>query len=633
MNKGLLLGIVLLVCHSLAAQTLRLSLPQVTVANGASVTLPLTVADFDSIVSLQLSINWDTQVATYTGFTLESLPLLAIGDFQAAAGELRLSWFDNTGNGRSLPDGSVIANLTFTAMGDPGDFTDLRFTGSPLAVQIFKATGTPGVFNPVGLAADDGRIAIEAPLGFGIAATDVSCAGANNGNATVTLAVDPAAYTLSWVGPDNFTATGLQLDNLAGGLYELTITDQAGTTVFTYELIIAEPAEALALTSLEVTDTDCGVANGAVAATAMGGTSPYTYTLGNNNSATGNFTNLAAGDYELTVSDSQGCSLVEVVSIIEPNAPVVVLPATLQLCSDSLVLAPGVVGSYQWSTGATTQTLTVGTAGTYSVTVTNAANCTATASVAVVPGSAPTAVLETDFPEVCPGDSLQLSVSGGLRYSWLEGAATLSDAAIADPLAFPDTTTMYRVAVGNDCGTDTLAFSLLVYDILASAGQDTCIAPGDKAQLRAQGGIFYAWADNPYPVSDPTIFNPTAAPADSTTYQVVITDINGCVTADAVTVLVANDPVSSITPYNLITPNGDGLNDVLDFGMVGKFGTNSLKVYNRWGDLVYQKLNYGSDEERFDGLYKGQRLPAGNYFYVLAFRQGELKQTLTIIWE
>ena len=97
--------------------------------------------------------------------------------------------------------------------------------------------------------------------------------------------------------------------------------------------------------------------------------------------------------------------------------------------------------------------------------------------------------------------------------------------------------------------------------------------------------------------------------------------------------LVANDPVTSITPYNLITPNGDGFNDELEFGEISKFGSNSLKVYNRWGDLVYQKLNYQSDEDRFVGLFNGQRLPAGNYFYVLAFRQGEIRQTLTIVWE
>ncbi|RME93451.1 MAG: gliding motility-associated C-terminal domain-containing protein, partial [Bacteroidetes bacterium] len=149
----------------------------------------------------------------------------------------------------------------------------------------------------------------------------------------------------------------------------------------------------------------------------------------------------------------------------------------------------------------------------------------------------------------------------------------------------------------------------------------------------AKGGVFYEWLPNTFPVSDPLIPNPTATPADNTTYVVDITDINGCETRDSVIVLVANNPVDGIEAYNILTPNGDQLNDVLEFGPIQKYGSNSLKVYNRWGQLVYQRLNYQSDDERFDGTYQGKPLPADNYFYVLSFRQGEIRQTLTIIRE
>lgn len=626
----------LLLCFlfsALSAQSLRLSLPEVSVADGETVTLPLTVMDFDSIVSLQLSINWDTEVATYVEFELDALPLLAVGDFQADQGELRLSWFDNTGDGRTLPDGSVIARLTFTAMGDPGDFTPLLFTGDPLAIQIFKATMTPGEFDPVELEPDPGRIAIAAPLGFAISSTEVSCFGAADGAATISLEVDPSEYNLNWTGPDGFTATGLALTNLSGGVYNLIITDQDGVEVFTYELTIEEPSEALLIGSLEITDADCDSPNGSLSVGATGGNPPYDYQLNGNSSATGNFTDLAAGTYSLLITDGNNCQVSLDTVITAPGAPLLSLPASVPLCGESIVLYPGGMGAYAWSTGENTDSITVTTTGAFSVTVTSTEGCSATASTEVIEGSLPEGVLENDFPEICPGDTLQLNVSGGQTYRWLEDASSLSAIDIANPLAFPDTLTNYQVEVANDCGMDTLAFSILVYEILADAGQDTCIAPGDEARLMAQGGIFYAWEDNPDPVSDPTIANPTVSPKDSTTYRVAITDINGCVTLDEVTVLVANNPVESIIPYNLITPNGDGLNDELDFGAISKFGSNSLKVYNRWGDLVYQKLNYGSDEDRFAGLYKGARLPAGNYFYVLAFRQGEVKQTLTIVWE
>jgi gliding motility-associated-like protein len=630
-----LMGVVLaLLCSlSLAGQSLRLSLPEVTVADGETVTLPLTVTDFDSIVSLQLSINWDTEVATYVDFELAALPLLAIGDFQAAQGELRLSWFDNEGDGESLPDGTVIARLTFTAMGDPGDFTILPFTGNPLAIQIFKSTMTVGEFEPVTLEQDPGRIAIAAPLGFSINSSNVSCFGAADGSASVSLEVDPNDYNLNWTGPDNFSATGLNLSNLSGGIYLLTITDQGGTVVFTYELTIEEATAPLTIADLQVTQADCDAPNGSLNVTATGGTSPYNYQLNGINNTSGIFADLAAGNYNLVIEDANDCTLSLDTMIVAPGAPVLNLPSSVMLCGESVVLAPGGVGTYNWSTGEATESIMVTTIGSYSVTVTNAEGCSAEATTEVLPGMMPVGILENDFPEICPGDSLQVNVSGGVTYRWLEGASSLSAADVFNPLAFPDTTTTYQVEVGNDCGMDTLMFSILVYDILATAGADTCIAPGDEARLMAQGGIFYAWEDNPFPVSDPSIQNPTVSPEDSTTYRVAITDINGCLTLDEVTVLVANNPVESIIPYNLITPKGDGLNDELDFGMISKFGSNSLKVYNRWGDLVYQKLNYQSDEDRFVGLYKDARLPAGNYFYVLAFRQGEIKQTLTIVWE
>lgn len=490
--KKISLGLFFLaLTYSITAQTLHLSLPQVNVDDGQAITLPLTVGDFDSIVSVQLSINWNTEIAVFDSFSLAALPLLAVGDFQAEQGELRISWFDNTGNGRSLEEGTVIANLSFTAMGDIGDFTDLLFTDSPLEIQVFKATSTPGVFNPVALEPTTGRITIgEAPsIGFMIDIQDVSCVGAADGSLTVSLEVNPDEYTIEWQGPDDFEASSYALEGLAGGDYSLIIRDVDGQEVFNYNLTLLEAS----------------------------------------------------------------------------NPPI--------------------------------------------------------------------ALLETDFPEICPGDSLQLKLSGGVFYQWLEGQDFLTDATIADPFAFPDTTTSFVVQAGNACGFDTLSFDVMVFEVFATAGQDTCIGPGTELRLNANGGIFYQWIDETSTLNVTNIRNPIASPKDSTTYRVIITDINDCITEDEITVLVANNPAEIVVAYDLISPNGDGKNDVLDFDSISKFGPNSLKVYNRWGDLIYQKTNYQSDEERFDGTFKNEPLPAGNYFYVLTFQQGTIKQTLTIIRE
>jgi gliding motility-associated-like protein len=620
---------------NLASQSLRLELPQLDVADGAVVTLPLTVADFDSIVSIQLSINWDTAVATFEGFELAALPLLAIGDFQAEQGELRLSWFDNVGGGRTLADATVIANLNFRAQGNPGDFTDLLFTGTPLAVQLFRATSEEGVFTPLTLDPAPGRIRIAAPLGFTVEELrPVSCFGAADGRVQISLAVDTLDYELRWEGPDGFVATGFRQDNLSGGVYTLRLLDERGVEVFTTSLEMEEADSPLQLQRPEVTDSDCNSPTGSIGITAAGGAPPYQFTVGDLSNDTGTFTDLAAGVYFITVTDGLGCTLLEVAEIEAQGAPELELPAELQLCgTESLRIGASSPGDYRWSTGAQTDSITISSAGTYSLTITNAAGCSVSDTTVVTAGEPPVATLENDFLEICPGDTLRLQLSGGTGYLWMGNPTTLSATDLADPLAFPDSTTTYSVQVSTACGVDTLAFDLLVYMITATAGADTCIAPGDLVQLEAKGGIFYQWQDSPFPVSDPTLSNPTASPTDSTTYRVWISDINGCETLDSVTVLVANNPVDEIEAYNLLTPNGDQLNDVLEFGPIAKYGSNSLKVYSRWGTLVYQRLNYQSDEDRFDGTYQGEPLPAGNYFYVLTFRQGEIRQTLTIIRE
>lgn len=623
-----------LMSASVQAQSLQLSLPQVTVAGNETVTIPLTVADFDSIVSLQLSLNWDVDIAVFEAYEVASLPLLAVGDFQADQGQLRLSWFDNIGDGRSLEDGAVIANLTFRAVGSPGQFTDLIFTDNPLRIQIFRATTTFGVFEPVSLSANDGRIQIETPLGFTINTTDVSCAGAADGQGIASLAVDTIDYQLQWQGPNGFNSTGFTQTGLSGGVYELSLLDADGQVVFTTTINIIEATEELNWEEVDVENNDCNSANGQVRAMVNGGVMPYNYELGGLMNNDGLFTDLASGVYELNVTDANGCQLMQSLTLQAPDEPQLDLPDSLALCgSESIHIGTLAEGTYTWSTGDTTDSITVATIGTYTLTVTSAANCAVTDSVVVSSGQPPVAVLETDFLELCPGDTLQLAVSGGDVYQWISEDSSLSDLSSAMPMAFPDSTTQYTVSVSNDCGEDALLIELLVYQIMATAGPDTCVAPGDEAVLRASGGIFFDWQDPSGTLSALNISTPIAAPKDSTTYSVLITDINGCETLDQVTVLVANNPVESITAYNFISPNGDSKNDVLDFGEIDKFGTNSLKVYSRWGELVYQKLNYQSDEERFDGTYKEKPLPPGNYFYVLAFRQGEIRQTLTIIRE
>ncbi|HIP37039.1 MAG TPA: T9SS type B sorting domain-containing protein, partial [Crocinitomix sp.] len=109
-------------------------------------------------------------------------------------------------------------------------------------------------------------------------------------------------------------------------------------------------------------------------------------------------------------------------------------------------------------------------------------------------------------------------------------------------------------------------------------------------------------------------------------YQVTVTDQNGCI--GTATAIISVDNNDCLDIHNAISPNGDGQNDVWEItGIQGK--TNStVKVFNRWGALVFESDNYQND---WRGTYKGKDLPAGIYFYIVTVDGDNFEGSLTII--
>jgi gliding motility-associated-like protein len=634
--RFLLFALLFISLGEVRAQTgsLQFSLLERVVEPGAIGEFPIYVTNFEELVSIQFSINFDPAVAEFVGSSDGDLPFVAVGGNQADVGKLRLSWFSE-GEGISLPDNSRITVLRFRAIGEIGEESLLRITGDPLNIEIFKTTSIPGIFDPVIPERNDGLLRIRADLGLSIDKTDVTCFGESSGSISLSLAVDPGDYQFNWTGPNGFSGQGVSLSNLDTGTYQLEILDSGGLSVLTTSVPISGPSDSLVLETLRRRVARCSGVDGQVEARAVGGTPPYEYTLGSTTNESGDFDNLAPGPYVLQITDANGCLITDSLQVESIPIPMPDLgPAEQSVCEEDtltlqVALSPGSQAS--WSTGATGDTIQVVEPGIYSVSVRNTFGCIRSDTVLVRSGVELSIQLESDELEVCPGGSLQLVVSGGDTYAWDAPPGTLDDPSSETPIFSGDSSTLLTVVAKSDCAIDSLLIPIYVYEITANAGPDTCIGPGDDLELFAQGGLFYEWLDNPFPVSDPTIPNPTVTPENSTTYRVRISDVNGCVTEDAVQVLLAEDPLTAIVPINLITPNGDGKNDILTFANIEKYGFNSLKIYNRWGELVYQRINYMQDADRFDGTHDGRPLPAGNYFYTLRFRTGILKQTLVIL--
>lgn len=144
---------------------------------------------------------------------------------------------------------------------------------------------------------------------------------------------------------------------------------------------------------------------------------------------------------------------------------------------------------------------------------------------------------------ICVGDSIQLSASGGLTYSWMP-VFGLSDSTIDNPTAFPVETTMYTVTVNGSSacpGMDSVLITVNDLPII-TAGDNQTVCAGDSIQLYASGGNIYHWQPN-FSLSDSTSESPFAFPEVTTVYTLTGTADNGCSGHDSTIVVVLSLPI------------------------------------------------------------------------------------------
>src|SRR5690606_35673089 len=215
---------------------------------------------------------------------------------------------------------------------------------------------------------------------------DISCNGANDGSITVNVTGGTAPYTYLWSTP--LGGNSPSVSNLSPGAYTLTVTDSDNSTL-TETFTIIEPAVLTANTTK--VDIGCsGQSNGTATVTAAGGTAPYTY-LWSNGMTTATATNLQAGSYSVTVTDAKGCTVNASVSITQGSLMTVLGTKTDISCygaNDGSIVLNVTGGSspytYSWSNAATSQSIANLIKGTYTVTVTDANNCSETVSFTIV---------------------------------------------------------------------------------------------------------------------------------------------------------------------------------------------------------------------------------------------------------
>lgn len=216
----------------------------------------------------------------------------------------------------------------------------------------------------------------EAPL-TEIMQADVSCLGHNNGRILVNVLSGSPAFGYAWSNQE----TGPKIENLGPGNYALTLTYADGTCAQTFDFQITEPP-ALLLTDIVVTPVACfGENSGAIDLSVLGGVAAYSYQW-TGNQTTEDLSMLLAGDYALTLTDENQCTLEAQFTVPQPEALAVewtIRADSCQTSSGSIDLDPsGGIQPYQyaWSNAVAAPNQTNLPAGVYQLTLTDANACT-----------------------------------------------------------------------------------------------------------------------------------------------------------------------------------------------------------------------------------------------------------------
>lgn len=276
----------------------------------------------------------------------------------------------------------------------------------------------------------------------------------------------------------------------------------------------------------------------------------YNWMPGNLSGSTVNVCPPSSTTYTLYITDSNGCSDSDMVTV-NISMPVVNASPSVSICSgnSTVLVASGSPGqTYSWQpsgslTGANTAnpTATPTTTTTYTVTATNIFGCTAVDSVLVQVTSAPpiTASNDTSF---CAGGLATMTVSGATSYSWSPGNMT------GDSIVVSPTTTTTYVVTGNtnNClSTDTVIVNVAPAPSVY-AGPDFSVCGGTQVTLNVGvSGATYAWTPAGSIIGATNTQSVVAAPTGNTSYTVNVTGANGCISADTINVTV--NPVPNIT--------------------------------------------------------------------------------------
>ena len=359
--------------------------------------------------------------------------------------------------------------------------------------------------------------------------------------------------------PGNMNTGTVTVCPTANTTYTVTVVDANGCTdTETVTVTVSTP------TVTASADVSICAGNSTTIIAAGPGSQNYSWSpagsLSNPTIANPTATPTVTTNYTVTATNAAGCTAIDSVLVTVTNLPPVAVSNDTTICAGgtSTLTATGAV-TYAWSPGNMTgASVTVQPMATTTYVVTGNTNgCLGSASVVVYVNPPPGVFAGPDF-SICTGSQATMNVATTANsYLWLPTAGIIGSNTVQSIVISPTVSTSYTVSVsgvGGCISTDTINVSVLPAPNVTATATNTTICQGSSTTLSASGANSYAWTPT-VGVANPNQVTTNATPANTTTYQVVGTDANGCSDTASVTITVA--PLPSVYIVSTPTECGD----------------------------------------------------------------------------
>lgn len=539
----------------------------------------------------------------------------------------------------SITDATCLVNGSITGLTVSGGISPFTYEWNSITTPTIDLQSAPPgdyiltITDANGCTATSSMFTVNAPDMPIISGTptieDVTC-GSLGSIEGLSVSGGNTPYVYVW--NTDITPT-IDLTGASANDYTLTVTDNSGCAVQSGPYTIGTVAPPTFGGTVTIEDATCSQGGRITGITVSGGAQPYTYQWNGNSATNIDLINVSAGNYTLTVTDANDCVITSgphtIGSIGTPSitGTATVINATCQ--TGGAISGLSVTGgtgpyTYSWNGGAyTTLNISDLIPDDYTLQATDANGCIVTSiTYTVNPPSNPViggSLVIENANCLHGGDITGLSVTGGTApytYSWNGGAYTTLD--------------IYNVPAG--------VYTLIVTDAGLCTVTSNPLTVSEDVFVDAQ----FTYSPNPVSVNDVVQFHDASVgnivdwswQIDTTTmtvqhpnyvftqdgiYNVTLTvvDANGCVDSISVSIEVLSD----IEVPNVITVNGDGINDL--FILKGLLPNTKLLILNRWDNLIYTSDNY---DNTWDGRdMSGKVVVEGVYTYSVVTPDGSQK--------